>query len=293
VRFNATSTLSENPSATELPAPPPPRSKRFGKRIYVFLGIVAVAAVASAFVFAFLVPLSSGEIIPLSYNYEVGEHMTYNVTITSSQSEQGASGNPVGASAVQGVTGTIGMDVLSFDGENYTINETASIALGISPISVTITEKINKTGYVTILSGPLAESNSEFAGFDSLNTFFQKDQAKVGETWQFPISELGNLSSGLTGNLTFTFGKIQSITVPAGTYKVFSVDVSSSNLTMNFNITGVPYSASESYSGQECLEYGTSRLINSSFQEISYQIRGQNYNTSTSMQMELVQDIKH
>jgi hypothetical protein len=294
VRSNDTSTLSETPSAIDPPAPPPPSSKRSRERIYVFLGIIAVAAVASALVFAFLVPLSSGVSIPLSYNYEVGEHMTYNMTSNVSQFEQSTPGNPVGTPVVQNITETISMDVLSFDGENYTINETASIPLASLPVSFTIMGKINKTGYVTILSGPFAELNSAFTGLNLLSTFFQKEQAKVGETWHFPISELGNLSFGMRGNITFTFGNIQSITVPAGTYKVFSIDVSASNLTMNLNIAGISYSASESGSGQEYLEYGTCRQIESNFQEnVSYQIGGQNYTTNASMQMELVQDIKH
>jgi cell division protein FtsL len=232
--------------------------------------------------------------IPLSYSYTVGDYMTYNITTTVIQFGQNMSGNPVGTPAVQTQTGTINMDVISFDGENYTINETASMQLASLPISFTIMEKINKTGYVTILSGPFATFNSMLAGLNSPGTFFQKDEAKVGETWQFPISEFGNLSFGLTGNFTFTFGSIQNITVPAGTYRVFSLDVSGSNLTMSSSVAGVSCFVQASCIGHEYLEYGTCRLIDSSFQEnISYQTGGQSSTSIDFMQMELVQDTNH
>jgi hypothetical protein len=290
VHFSDTSA----PSATDLPASQPPSSKRFRERIYVFLGIVGVAAVASALLFVLLVSPSLGSTIPLSYNYEVGEHMTYNVTSTVSEFEQSTLGNSAGTPVVKTVIATISMDVISFDGGNYTIDETESTQVGSLTVSFTVTEKMNKTGYITILSGPFATLNSALTDLNSLSTFFQKDHAKVGETWQVPISELGNLSFGLRGNMTFTFGSIQNSTVPAGTYKVFSIDVSCTNLTVSLNATGSSYYASVSGSGQEYLEYGTCRQIESNFQEtVTNQINGQNHFTNTSMQMELVEDINH
>jgi PKD repeat protein len=267
----------------------------------------------------------SGETIPLKYNYTVGDHMTYNTTTAIMSMEQPpyTPGHPVGTPLAQDGTGTISTDIISFDGENYTISDTASISVDVypmrPPISLTLTEKIDKTGHpLTILSGSPTELNSLLSGLNyialggvpmaeiipaeltsllgglnSFGTFFLKDEAKVGETWQFPISELGNLSFGSIGNLNFTFGNVQNVTVPAGTYKVFSIVASGSNLATSFNIAGVSYSENISASGQEYLEYGTCRLIDSNFQEnISYQMGGQNYTTITSIRVQLIQDIQ-
>jgi uncharacterized coiled-coil protein SlyX len=220
--------------------------------------------------------------IPLSCGYTVGDYMIYNTTTTVILLTQNQS-------ATQ--TGTISMDVISFDGENYTINETASMQLAGSSTSFTFMEKINKTGYGTILSEPSVPFNSMLTSFGSPIKFFQKDEAKVGEAWQFPIGESGNLSFGslpaLTGNMTFTFGSIQNITVPAGTYRVFSLDVSGSMSSASLAFQAI-------FIGHEYLEYGTCRLIDSSFQEnISSQTGGQTSTTIDFMQMELVQDTNH
>lgn len=285
---NETPAPPETPPLTEQPASLPPPSKRSRKRIYALLGIVAVAAVASALVFAFLVPQSSGTIIPLSYNFTVGDNMTYNVTTNMTM---------MGRNSVS--TMTLSMGIVSFDGENYTINETASFPqLGPSQ-SFSITEKMNKTGYFTItyISGLPAGMNQTYStgnGPLGFGTFFQKDQARVGETWQVPMG-LSNLANvGPAGNLTYKFGDIQDITVPAGTYKVFRIDVSGSNLTMSSTIAGVSFSMNMSVNGQEYLEYGTCRPINFNLQEnVSSQSGRQNSTMTSYIQMILAQDSKH
>lgn len=285
---NETSVPPETPAPpTEQPASPPPSSKRSRKRIYAVLGIVAVATVASALLLAFLVPQSSGTIIPLSYNFTVGDTMTYNMTANTTM---------MGRNSVS--TMTVSMDIVSFDGENYTINETVSLPL-LGPQSYSITEKMNKTGYFTItnISGLPAGMNQTYStgnGPLGFGTFFQKDQARVGETWQVPM-DLSNLANAgpAASNLTYKFGEIQNITVQAGTYKVFRIDVSGSNLTMSSTIAGVSFSLNMSINGQEYLEYGTCRPIDFNLQEnASYQSGGQNYTMTSYIQMILAKDSK-
>lgn len=238
--------------------------------------------------------------IPLSYSYTVGDNMTYNMTTTVIQFAENMSGNPVGTPTVQTQTETINMDVISFDGENYTINETMNIPLSNlnSSISTFLTFAVNKTGYVTFIMSRagLQELSSWFGSFVSV---FQKNETKVGETWQIPLNTLmpSNSSFVFNGNVTETFGDIQNITVPAGTYRVFNVDASGTNLTMVANLpTPLNESISESFTinGQMSLEYGTCRLIDSSLQEdISYQTGGQSFTSIYFIQMELVQDTDH
>jgi hypothetical protein len=97
--------------------------------------------------------------------------------------------------------------------------------------------------------------------------------------------------------LTITFGGIQDITVSADTYKVFRIDFSSNNLSMNVNIpttsnTSIQNTMEMGISGQTYLEYGTCRQIESNIQiNSSSKIGDLKTSYSLSAQMQLVQHI--
>ena len=103
----------------------------------------------------------------------------------------------------------------------------------------------------------------------------------------------------MTGNVTYKFSDIRSLTVPAGTYNVFRMDVSGSNLTASSSTAGVLLSTNMSLNCQEYFEYGTCWPIDINIQEnASYQSVGQNsemasYTMTYYFHMVLVQDIKH
>jgi hypothetical protein len=351
MRVNQTSPSSETPPT--VPSPPPPPSKRYRKRTYVALGIVAVAAVASALVFLFLTSphitlnivavtggtvspngattLTVGQshsfratadsgyqfdhwdlngtnvgtanpsslmitssmngqtltaiftaIIPLSYNYIPGEEMTYNITSTVT----------TGTGQNMSTPETIRIDVLSFDGENYTINETSTVQMPSgSPIIIVVTELVNKTGYATYLNGS-AGTQQLSSMFSNFGYQFQKDQARVGDVWQVPV-KWGNSSYGSSGTLTYKFYGIQNITVPAGTYQVFRMDVSGSNLTLTMNTATMLLTMNTTVKGQMYMEYGTCRLVYSEFQENISILQGGLTSTETvSMEMKLVEHVK-
>jgi hypothetical protein len=191
------------------------------------------------------------------------------------------------------------MDVMSFDGDNYTINETTTTVLNsnsiISSSSITsVTFVVNKTGYVV---GPA--SMQEFSSwFSKFELAFEKNETKAGETWQIPLdvlsTSIANATTVFNGNLTETFGDIQNITVPAGTYRVFSVDVSGANLTMTTSyaspINETIYQNS-TINGLAYMVYGTCRLVEMNLQtNYSTSQNGQLSNASMSERVELVND---
>jgi hypothetical protein len=369
VRLTYTSSPSETAPVT---GPPPPPSRRTRKKLYVVLGIIAIAAVGSCLglvVFwppSFRVtitstPSGSGFItvdgksvttpcsfswqsgskhnvtanspvsaesgvqyaysswsdggfqshtitingsaiyratfvtlIPLTYNYVPGEQMTYNltenVTNTASPSpEQNWS-----------ETGTMTMDIVSFDGENYTINEETNTTLtwlpNVGHVS-SVTFAVNKTGYVPLGKSP-ASVQELYSWFGYFVLAFEKNQAEAGETWQIPLnwSNTGNSSVSLNGNLTETFSDIQNITVPAGTYRVFGVNVLATTVAVVTNYPPNNSSATENSTieGQAYLEYGTCRMIETNMQ-MSYSIsqNGSSSNSSTSEQLELAKYVKN
>jgi hypothetical protein len=80
---------------------------------------------------------------------------------------------------------------------------------------------------------------------------------------------------GITGDLTMTFKGVQDLTVPAGTYKVFRIDLSCNNVKMNYqsplsnftNIIQFDITMNADINYQIYIEYGTMRQIKSSVQE--------------------------
>lgn len=125
---------------------------------------------------------------------------------------------------------------------------------------------------------------------------FGKNETQAGDTWQIPLSDLTSISNStfvFGGNLTETFGDVQDLTVPAGTYTVFSVDVSGSNLIVTINYPSLNMSISESMSasGREYLEYGTNRMIEMNMQMSMWILqKGQTY--EQSIQIELVKYVR-
>jgi hypothetical protein len=261
---------------------PQPVSKASRKNIYVALGVIAVIAVVSAWGFVFLPQNEKADLL-LSYNYLVGENMTYNMTsITHLENNQNTS-----------MTGTFDLLVTGFDGENYTINENTMLH---SPggLSQNVTIQLDKAGYVTVINGSGLFFES-FNMFSSLGTFRQESGANVGETWQVPLGG-NNVSEGMIGNLTYTFGLIQDIQVPAGTYKVFRLEVSSNNVTEIIHlpapINETIFTTATLY-GTSYLENGTCRLITSHIEGSQSTLRNNETTNETSfMDIQLVNDTR-
>ena len=98
----------------------------------------------------------------------------------------------------------------------------------------------------------------------------------------------------ITGHLILTFKGIQDLTVPAGTYKVFRVDLTSNNLSLTINLSfpheNITTSLTMNY--QMYIEYNTMRQIESSMQQTAeFQSTQLNYTMSTTNDMTLYQDI--
>jgi hypothetical protein len=258
------------------------------KKCYALAVVITIAVVATAL----LIPQGLGNSIPLSLDYQVGEKMIYNTTEQVEQNEN--SGN---------ITSTSSLEVVDFDGEYYTLNHTITTILE-SPFTVSFIEKVNKTGYASYFIP--GETENLFGNTSSnpvLAALLSKPEAKVGDTWQIPLAT-GNSTIGTTGNLTLTFGNIEDFTVPAGTYRVFRIDIASNDLTAYSKIPGnnsIPEASEDittsiinvSFSGHIYLEYGTCRQIKSDVQiAMALQSELLNSNINYSSHMTLTQHIK-
>lgn len=236
------------------------------KKLYAFSGAIAIIAIVSAL----FVPQAVGTSLELGLNYTVGEKMTYLSTNTVTNQMTNTSINVETNTLSQTYNSTGAYAILDFDGETYTIKLTLTSELNGKPLSIPITTNTTtKTQYYNNLlpAGSPAFFHNTSAN-STLETYLAKSQVKIGDTWQFQVTT-GNASLGLTGELTLEFSGTQEITVPAGTYNVFVVELSSNNLTIHINPDNGIISASTldnsilQLNGRTYLEVGTCRLIKS------------------------------
>lgn len=245
------------------------------------MGVVLIAVLISVVVITFFVPRGLGETIPYGFNYAVGEKMVYDLSM---------SVNMGGRSMSE--TGALSMEVLSFDGDNYTINETGSFAVqGMPQQEVSFTMRMNKFGQTTDFSGLPSEMQSIYSMFGGVLGFgsaFNKTEARVGESWQLPLN-LGNSTFSMSGTINYKFGEVQNVTMAAGTYKTFKIEISTNDV--HASISGV--SVSINMHGWIRQEYGTCRPIDMNLEATAAASgQGQSMTLTMSMQMTLRQYFK-
>lgn len=140
------SSETSTPVEDDSPQMQPPKKQFKVNLPLVLVCVIAVLVVAVALV----TPPSSG-VIPLLATYKVGEQMTYNVTVESLMDVPDerafslfglSSGNAT-------LNGNLQTEVIAFDGEFYTLNQTITMSIGDKPCSFSYLEKMNKTGYST------------------------------------------------------------------------------------------------------------------------------------------------
>ena len=287
-----------SPNSSDQSAANPKGHKLFGKKLYLIVAAVAIVVIV---VGALLIPQGAAS-IPLSVNFNVGETMVYhtNETISIKAGNTSLPGNEGFSQTPLSFPGQETMQVIGFDGEFYTINNTVTLTEANIPFNFSTIEKMDKTGYSVSfvnIGNTSQEIPNSPVGSQYLAQLLSKPVVKVGDSVTDPYPTLpGNLSSSLqiTGDLILTFKGIQDLTVPAGTYKVFRVDLTSNNLSLTINLSfpheNITTSLTMNY--QMYIEYNTMRQIESSMQQTAeFQSTQLNYTMSTTNDMTLYQDI--
>lgn len=168
-----------------------------------------------------LVPQGNANIVPLGVHYTAGEKLTYDVT-TSTSSQTG------NTSTSYSSQGTLTVEVVSFDGSTYTLNYTTTNSLAGYSMTTSRLLQVKETDMVnvlTLLPVALQQYTSTVNDTNPIVTaVFNQSQAKVGDTWQIPLNTPQTGASA--GEITITFKAIQDLTVPAGNFKVFRIDFS-------------------------------------------------------------------
>ena len=260
------------------------------KKLYALLAIALAAIIVVAAVF--FVPQSSANTISLGVHYTEGEKITYDITIALSSDSSGAS-------ASVSANSTVTVEVISIEADTYKLNFTTTTdSLGLSTTTSKILE-VKESQMVTALA-LLPVAFQQYTTIDNtsnplLTAVFDQSTAKVGDTWNIPLDSTGS-SGARADNLTVTFKAIQDLTVPAGNYNVFRIDLatnmeeSQSNGALSGDIT-------VQLTGQCYLETGSCKQIQSNLvlaMSMSTHIGSSdvNYKLACSVTSNLVKDVK-
>jgi len=203
--------------------------------------------------------------------------MTYEMTMTM---------NMMGQTYTQ--TGTISMETLSLDGEIYTIRQT----MQFQGQQFSYTMKMDKTGRLVDYSGLPFQSQQmsySFIGMPGFGSYFPKAEMKVGESGQIPLS-MSSSGYTMTGTVYFRVSETRSVTVPAGTYNAFKMEITAPNIQVNYGQPGATVNMVVNLNGYQYLEMGTCRPIEFNIQEtVTGTSMGLTYSMTMTMQMRLVQ----
>jgi hypothetical protein len=298
--------INSNPSDNPALNSAPVKSggfKRFGKKLYAAAAVLAILLIA----LTLFIPQSAAA-IALDVNYVVGEKMVYNTTASVSvELDSPFLSASLKTPNTTSFDYTETVEITAFDGEYYTLNHTTLMELPIisTPFSFSVLEKMNKTGYSTYMLG-LSSIGQEvtsqgLSGNSFLVQLLSKPEVKVGETITIPYPVYEGTYLQVTGDLTVSFGQVEMLTVPAGTYSVFKIGMTSSNIKMQ--IINVPEETQSYVTSdfaldidvhyQVYLEYGSLRQIKSSMEQSgSLQSSLLNYTSQYAVERTLNQHIK-
>jgi hypothetical protein len=285
----------ENKTPSQASSAPSQPNQRNGRRprrkLYAVLaGLLVIVIIAAAL----LLPQGSASSIQLSLNYTVGEHMVYKTTNVVTNQVYNASINTGGAASSNSFNSTSYLDVLSFDGQTYSINQTVIATIEGRTLTLPLVINVSKTSYYNNFIAPGAPQifyNS--SSNPTISAYLAQPSVNIGDVWTIPVNT-GNSSLGLTGEITLKFAGFQDVTVPAGTYKTASIEVTSSKMNIHSDGTSpiiIPDNMTLQINGTSYLEQGTCRLIKANLtQETAFQTGGLGQTSTIYTEKTLVED---
>ncbi len=257
----------------------PQVSKVLRKKWYLLTGLIVI--IVAAFGAWLMVP---AEVVALGINYSQGEKMTYEIDMSMKMMGQEFS-----------YTMTIQIEILDKEDGTYTMRQTFTSDLLNQTFSLTV--KINETGHIVeFLDVPpeFQQTTSSLSFMPGNGFYFPKEEAKVGDSWQIPI-DMQTEEFNLTGTINNKITETRRITVPAGTYDVFKLEFTSSEITMTYkpppelNMTEL-IEIGMTMKGYEYFEKGTCLTVEAKFEQTtSMSMMGQTITMSMTLHMRLTE----
>jgi len=272
--------FSRNPEDRSSEEKALPQVSRSRKRWY-FL-IVSVILIAVAFASWSMLP-GEAEAVTLGLSYVEGEEMTYELEMAMEM---------MGTNLSFAMTYT--MEVLDVEDEMYTVRTTFSLM----EQTFSLTTRINQTGHtVEFLDAPPEfEQSMSYVSFMPGNGFyFPGEMARVGDSWQIPV-DMRTEQFNLTGTMDAKITETGEITVQAGTYEVFKLEISSDVRMVApppeyANVTE-PIGMNMTMEGYEYFEKGTCRVIEAKIEmTMDMSMMGMTVSIPMTLNMELTEHI--
>jgi hypothetical protein len=199
-----------------------------------------------------------GSSMPLRLNYAVGEQMVYkttNIVTNPSPSSEGTNTNSVN------LTKTI--RVIGETDDTYQVIEKIAISPDVLGNLPTVPVNISKVGYYNNYIPDVPSIFYNASANPTISAYLAQKSVNVDDVWTIPVNT-GNSSYGMTGEVTLKFAGIEDVTVPAGTYKVMKIEITSTVLTLHSDgASALKLSDGKTLqlNGSTYLEQGTCRLI--------------------------------
>ncbi len=266
----------------------PAKENKSGKKLWVLgIGLLVIACLAGVLMApqATITPQDSDSLLQLGIKYTVEEHMVYNSTS-------------------DGIT-TI--DILGFDGQRYSLNVTTSGSYPktggyyTSPTGMPTLTIAKSEYYKNFLPEGQPSIFNDVENNPALAAYVTKTSVNIGDVWAIPVTT-DNSTYGWIGDIIVKFCGVQNITVPAGSYEAFAIEISSSNLSVQidpdsstakgaYGIQNVTYQLH----GTTYLEQGTCRLIkfNLASQQTIFYTNGKNATSNELLERTLIEHQLH
>lgn len=254
----------------------PPQVSKSRKRWYFLVGSITLIAVAFA---SWSMLPGEAEAIALGLSYTEGEEMTYEIEMAMEM---------MGTNLSYAMTYTV--EVLDVEDGTYTMRTT----FGLMEQTFSITTRINQTGHtVEFLDAPPEfEQSLSYVSFMPGNGFyFPGEKARVGDSWQIPV-DMRTEQFNLTGTIDNKITETGEITVQAGTYEVFKLEITSdlrmaSQPPQYTNVTE-PIGLNMTMEGYEYFEKGTCRVIEAKIEmTMDMSIMGMTMSVPMTLDLEL------
>ena len=250
------------------------------KKWYFLIGLIVL--IVAAFGTWLMVPV---EVVALGINYSPGEKMTYEIDMTMKMMGQEFS-----------YTMTYRIEILDKENGTYTMRQAFTSDLLNQTYSFTV--RINETGHIVeYLDVPpeFQQTMSSFTYMPGNGFFFPKEEAKVGDSWQIPI-DMQTEEFNITGTINNKITETRRITVPAGTYDVFKLEITSSEFIYVYEPPpelNMTEPIEMDMKGYEYFEKGTCLVIEAKFEQTtSMSMMDQTISMSMTLEMRLTEHTK-
>jgi hypothetical protein len=255
---------------------------KFAVKPYLVIILILIAVVASTFVLNQSLVPDNNVPVPEGGIYVVGEKMIYKQTVTYEMNN-----------GTNSFEYTLAVEVVGFDGENYTLEHKKWGAL-YPTLSSSCTTKTDLEGNTIQFKDFPVETDDPFYLFPiyGIEVPFPNEDVDVGESWQISIvTEREGVK--IDSTINYTLSEIVAVTVPAGTYEVLKIQAEVPDFTATGIVDGKQTYSESTFSSYILLEKDSHLLIEyNSVQLITETTAFSTRAGTTATQMQLTQHTK-